>query len=123
MDRLICGDVGYGKTEVALRAAFKVTDGRQAGCLPGAHNPLAQQHYNTVKERFEGFPFEIELLSRFRSQAEQKQVVQRLRKGLVDMVIATHRLLSKDIKFKDLGSLIIDEEHRFGVRHKEKLKC
>ncbi|NLC12190.1 MAG: transcription-repair coupling factor [Firmicutes bacterium] len=122
MDRLICGDVGYGKTEVALRAAFKaMMDGKQVAFLVPT-TLLAQQHYNTVKERFEGFPFEIELLSRFRSQAEQKQVVQRLRKGLVDMVIATHRLLSKDIKFKDLGLLIIDEEHRFGVRHKEKIK-
>jgi transcription-repair coupling factor (superfamily II helicase) len=122
MDRLLCGDVGYGKTEVALRAAFKaVTDGKQVAFLVPT-TILAQQHYENFLERFKGFPVQIELLSRFRSAAEQKRVIKGLKAGVVDIVVGTHRLISKDISFKDLGLLIIDEEHRFGVRHKEKLK-
>ena len=122
MDRLLCGDVGYGKTEVALRAAFKaVMDGKQAAFLVPT-TILGQQHYNNFKERFQGFPVEIELLSRFRSAKEQKETIKRLSAGVTDIVIGTHRLFSADAKFKNLGLLIIDEEHRFGVRHKERLK-
>lgn len=122
MDRLLCGDVGYGKTEVALRAAFKaVIDGKQVAFLVPT-TILAQQHYENFLERFKGFPMKVELLSRFRSPREQKRVIGELKAGVADIVIGTHRLLSRDIGFKDLGLLIIDEEHRFGVRHKEKLK-
>ncbi len=122
MDRLLCGDVGYGKTEVALRAAFKAAmDGKQVAFLVPT-TILGQQHYGNFKERFEGFPVDVGLLSRFRSTKEQKEVIKRLEAGVTDIVIGTHRLLSKDVKFKDLGLLIIDEEHRFGVRHKERLK-
>lgn len=122
MDRLICGDVGYGKTEVAIRAAFKaVTDGRQVAVLVPT-TILAQQHLVTFSERFSGYPITIEMLSRFRSPKEQKQVVEGLGDGSVDVVIGTHRLVSEDIKFKDLGLLIVDEEQRFGVSHKERLK-
>jgi transcription-repair coupling factor (superfamily II helicase) len=122
MDRLLCGDVGYGKTEVALRAAFKATmDGKQVAFLVPT-TILGQQHYGNFMERFQGFPVEIGLLSRFRSTKEQKEVIKRLEAGVIDIVIGTHRLLSKDVKFRDLGLLIIDEEHRFGVRHKERLK-
>lgn len=122
MDRLICGDVGFGKTEVAIRAAFKaVQDGKQVAVLVPT-TVLAQQHYRTFKERFAGYPVRVEVLSRFRSPREQKEVVEALGKGLVDVVIGTHRLLSDDVRFRDLGLLIIDEEQRFGVAHKEKLK-
>jgi len=122
MDRLLCGDVGYGKTEVALRAAFKaIMDGKQVAFLVPT-TILAQQHYNTMKERFGSFPVNIGLLSRFRTPSQQKAVIDGLRKGLIDIVVGTHRLLSKDVKFKDLGLLIVDEEQRFGVRHKEALK-
>jgi transcription-repair coupling factor (superfamily II helicase) len=122
MDRLICGDVGYGKTEVALRAAFKaVMDGKQVALLVPT-TVLAQQHHQTFLERLKPFPVEVEMLSRFRSRREQQRVLERLRKGQVDIVIGTHRLLQKDVVFKDLGLLIIDEEQRFGVTHKEKLK-
>jgi transcription-repair coupling factor (superfamily II helicase) len=122
MERLLCGDVGYGKTEVALRAAFKaIMDGKQVAFLVPT-TILAQQHYNTFLERFQGFPVEVGLLSRFKSAKEQKEVIKGLKAGVVDVVIGTHRVLSKDIIFKDLGLLVIDEEHRFGVRHKEKLK-
>ncbi|NMB41917.1 MAG: transcription-repair coupling factor [Firmicutes bacterium] len=122
MDRLLCGDVGYGKTEVALRAAFKaITDGKQVVFLVPT-TILAQQHYENFLERFEGFPIQVELLSRFRSAKEQRKIIKGLKAGIVDIVVGTHRLISKDIGFKDLGLLIIDEEHRFGVRHKEKLK-
>lgn len=122
MDRLLCGDVGYGKTEVAVRAAFKVaTAGKQVAVLVPT-TILAEQHYATFKERFAGFPIEIGILSRFRSPAENKETVRRLSQGLVDVVVGTHRLLQKDVKFFDLGLLIIDEEQRFGVAHKEKLK-
>ena len=122
MDRLVAGDVGYGKTEVALRAAFKaVTEGRQVALLAPT-TVLAQQHWSTFAERFAPFPLRVELLSRFRSPKEQKAVVEGLSQGTVDVVIGTHRLLSKDVEFKNLGLLIVDEEHRFGVVHKERLK-
>jgi transcription-repair coupling factor (superfamily II helicase) len=122
MDRLVCGDVGYGKTEVAIRAAFKtVMDGRQAALLVPT-TVLAQQHYQTFRERLGAFPLRVEMLSRFRSDAEQREVTESLAKGTVDIVIGTHRLLQKDVQFKDLGLLIIDEEQRFGVAHKEHLK-
>jgi transcription-repair coupling factor (superfamily II helicase) len=122
MDRLIAGDVGYGKTEVALRAAFKaVADGSQAAILVPT-TVLAQQHWATFADRFAPFPARVELLSRFRSPREQKAVVQGLKQGTVDVVIGTHRLLSKDIEFKNLGLLVVDEEHRFGVAHKERIK-
>jgi len=122
MDRLICGDVGYGKTEVALRAAFKaVLDGKQVAMLVPT-TVLAQQHYNTFRQRLRPFPVEVEMLSRFRTNAQQETIVKRLRAGQLDVVIGTHRLFSDDVSFKDLGLLIIDEEQRFGVAHKEKLK-
>ncbi|MDA8404705.1 MAG: transcription-repair coupling factor, partial [Desulfobacteraceae bacterium] len=122
MDRLICGDVGYGKTEIALRAAFKtVNDGKQAAILVPT-TLLAEQHFKTFTERFERYPVHIACMSRFRSNAEQKDILTRLREGKIDIVIGTHRLIQKDIKFKDLGLTVIDEEQRFGVKHKEKLK-
>jgi transcription-repair coupling factor (superfamily II helicase) len=122
MDRLLCGDVGYGKTEVAMRAAFKViADGKQVAVLAPT-TVLAFQHYETFKKRFAAFPANIEMLSRFRTAAEQKKVLAELEAGRVDAVIGTHRLLSKDVQFQDLGLLIIDEEQRFGVAHKERLK-
>ncbi len=122
MDRLLCGDVGYGKTEVALRAAFKaIMDGKQVAFLVPT-TILAQQHYNTIVERFRSFPITAAMLSRFRTAGEQKNTLDGIRKGTVDIVVGTHRLLSKDIIFKDLGLLIVDEEQRFGVKHKERLK-
>lgn len=122
MDRLICGDVGYGKTEVALRVAFKaICDGKQAAFLVPT-TILANQHYMNIKERFRDYPINIEVLSRFKSQAEQKKTVERLKSGGCDFVVGTHRLLSEDIAFKNLGLVIVDEEQRFGVSHKEKLK-
>jgi transcription-repair coupling factor (superfamily II helicase) len=122
MDRLICGDVGYGKTEVAMRAAFKsVFDGKQAALLVPT-TILAQQHFQTFTDRFHLFPMKIEVLSRFKTKREQDKIIKGLEDGSVDIVIGTHRMLQKDIKFKDLGLLIIDEEQRFGVVHKEKLK-
>jgi transcription-repair coupling factor (superfamily II helicase) len=121
-DRLICGDVGYGKTEVAIRAAFKcVMDGKQVAVLVPT-TILAFQHFTTFTERLREYPVRIEMLSRFKSKKEQKEIVKNLKEGKVDVVIGTHRLLSNDIKFKDLGLVIIDEEQRFGVTHKEKLK-
>ena len=122
MDRLLCGDVGFGKTEVAARAMFKcVIEGKQAAVLVPT-TILANQHYYTLKERFEKFPMRVEMLSRFRSAAQQKKIAKDISKGDVDLVIGTHRLLSSDVKFADLGLLVIDEEQRFGVRHKEKIK-
>ena len=122
MDRLICGDVGFGKTEVALRAAFKtVQEGRQVAYLVPT-TILANQHYQTFTSRFSGYPVTVDLLNRFRTQKEQKQTVKGLETGAVDIVIGTHRLLSKDVAFKNLGLVIVDEEQRFGVSHKEKLK-
>ena len=122
MDRLLCGDVGFGKTEVALRAAFKaVMDNKQVAYLVPT-TILADQHYKTFTQRLKDFPVTVEMLSRFRTAGEQKSTIDRLKKGMVDIVIGTHRLLSKDVTFKDLGLLIIDEEQRFGVKHKEKIK-
>jgi len=122
MDRLLCGDVGYGKTEVAMRAAFKaVQDGKQVAVLTPT-TILSFQHFETFKKRFSQFPINIEMISRFRTAKEQKSIVERVETGKIDILIGTHRLLSKDIKFQDLGLLIVDEEQRFGVRHKERLK-
>lgn len=122
MDRLICGDVGYGKTEIAIRAAFKaVQEGKQVVCLVPT-TILAQQHYNTFVQRLKEFPVRIDLLCRFRSAAEQKKTIEDTKKGFVYILVGTHRVLSKDVVFKDLGLLIIDEEQRFGVTHKEKIK-
>ncbi len=122
MDRLICGDVGYGKTEIAIRAAFKaVSYGKQVVVLVPT-TILAQQHYNTLVQRMMDFPVSVDVLSRFRSAAEQKKTLERLKKGSLDIVVGTHRVLSSDVKFKNLGLLIVDEEQRFGVTHKEKIK-
>jgi transcription-repair coupling factor (superfamily II helicase) len=122
MDRLLCGDVGYGKTEVAMRAAFKaVQDGKQVAVLTPT-TVLSFQHFETFKRRFAQFPIHVEMISRFRTAKEQKEIVERVETGKVDILIGTHRLLSKDIKFQDLGLLVVDEEQRFGVRHKERLK-
>ncbi|MES1256570.1 MAG: transcription-repair coupling factor [Acidobacteriota bacterium] len=122
MDRLLCGDVGYGKTEVAIRAAFKaVMDGKQVAVLAPT-TVLAFQHEKTLKERFAGFPVRVEMVSRFRSAAEQKEALAGLAAGKVDIIVGTHRLLSKDVQFHDLGLLVVDEEQRFGVGHKEKIK-
>jgi len=122
MDRLLCGDVGYGKTEVALRAAFKaICDGKQVAFLVPT-TILAQQHYETMRERFQDYPIKIGVLSRFRTRKEQQETIKGLKNGTIDIVVGTHRLLSKDITYHDLGLLIIDEEQRFGVTHKEKIK-
>ena len=122
MDRLLCGDVGFGKTEVALRAAFKcVTDGKQCAMLVPT-TILAWQHFQTAIKRFENFPIRVELLSRFRTSKQQEEILRRLSKGEIDFIIGTHRLVQKDVKFRDLGLVIIDEEQRFGVAHKEKFK-
>ena len=122
MDRLLCGDVGYGKTEVAMRAAFKsVMEGKQTAILTPT-TVLAYQHFDTLRTRFAPFPVKVELLSRFRSTKEQKEIVKRVETGEVDIIIGTHRLLSKDVRFKELGLVVVDEEQRFGVAHKEKLK-
>src|SRR5437868_1840043 len=122
MDRLLCGDVGYGKTEVAMRAAFKAAmDSKQVAFLAPT-TVLAFQHQKTLKERFAGFPVRIEMVSRFRSRAEQKDVLADLAAGKVDIIVGTHRLLSKDVEFRDLGLLVVDEEQRFGVTHKERIK-
>ena len=122
MDRLICGDVGYGKTEVALRAAFKAAaDGRQVLMLVPT-TILAQQHYGTFAERLKDYPFTIEHVSRFRSAREQKEAIAGFSEGKVDILIGTHRLLSRDVRAKDLGLLIVDEEQRFGVKQKELLR-
>lgn len=122
MDRLVCGDVGYGKTEIAIRAAFKaVNDSKQVALLVPT-TILAEQHYNTLVKRFDSFPVSIEMLSRFRTPAQQKKAIEKLRTGEIDIVVGTHRMLSKDVEFRDLGLLIVDEEQRFGVTHKEKIK-
>ncbi len=122
MDRLICGDVGYGKTEIAIRAAFKAVQCSKQVVFLVPTTILAQQHYNTFQQRMKDFPVRIELLSRFRTAAEQKKAIADLKKGLVDIIIGTHRVLSADVEYKDLGLLMIDEEQRFGVAHKEKIK-
>lgn len=122
MDRLLCGDVGYGKTEVALRAAFKaVMDGKQVAVLVPT-TILAEQHYSTFRRRLQGYPIKVEVLSRFKTPSQQEKVIRSLASGSVDIVIGTHRLLQEDVRFRDLGLLIVDEEHRFGVAHKERIK-
>ncbi|MCY0529951.1 DEAD/DEAH box helicase, partial [Klebsiella pneumoniae] len=122
MDRLLVGDVGFGKTEVAMRAAFKaVNDGKQVAILVPT-TVLAQQHYANFQERFAEFPVNVDVMSRFKTKAEQEKTLEKLKKGQVDILIGTHRLLSKDVVFADLGLLVIDEEQRFGVKHKERLK-
>jgi transcription-repair coupling factor (superfamily II helicase) len=122
MDRLLCGDVGYGKTEVAQRAAFKaVMEGKQVAVLVPT-TILALQHYNNFLHRFAGYPITIEMMSRLRSSTENKRTAEHAKTGRADIVIGTHRMLSKDVGFKDLGLLIVDEEQRFGVAHKDKLK-
>jgi transcription-repair coupling factor (superfamily II helicase) len=122
MDRLVCGDVGYGKTEIAIRAAFKAVQENKQVVYLVPTTILAQQHYNTFVQRMKEFPVRVDLMCRFRTPAQQKQTLEDMKKGLVDIVIGTHRLLSKDVQYKDLGLLIIDEEQRFGVTHKEKIK-
>ena len=122
MDRLLCGDVGVGKTEVALRAAFKCVMGGKQCAILAPTTLLAWQHYNTILSRMEAFPVKVEMMSRFRTAKQQKETLRGLQSGSVDIVVGTHRLLSKDVKFHDLGLVIIDEEQRFGVKHKEKLK-
>ena len=122
MDRLVCGDVGYGKTEIAVRAAFKaIFDGKQVAVLVPT-TILAEQHFHTFSERMEHTAARIEVLSRFRTTQQQKEVIEATKNGQIDILIGTHRLLSKDVLFRDLGLLVVDEEQRFGVRHKEKLK-
>lgn len=122
MDRLLCGDVGYGKTEVAIRAAFKaVTNGKQVAFLVPT-TILAQQHFETMKERFADYPVTVSVLNRFRTKKQQDETIKGLKAGTVDIVVGTHRLLSKDVVYQDLGLLVVDEEQRFGVTHKEKLK-
>ena len=122
MDRLICGDVGYGKTEIAMRAAFKsVNDSKQVAVLAPT-TVLSYQHYNTFQERFKGFPVKVDMISRFRNRQEQKQILEQTSLGMVDILIGTHRILSKDVTFRDLGVIIVDEEQRFGVAQKERLK-
>jgi transcription-repair coupling factor (superfamily II helicase) len=122
MDRLLCGDVGYGKTEVAMRAAFKAVNDSKQVALLAPTTVLAFQHYETFRRRFSAFPVRVEMLSRFRTEKEQKKVLEELEAGKLDVVVGTHRILSKDLKFQDLGLLIVDEEQRFGVAHKERLK-
>jgi len=122
MDRLVCGDVGYGKTEVALRAIFRAVQGGKQACVLAPTTVLVEQHFRTMAERFAGFPVNLGKLSRFQSKAEQIDVVKKLAEGKVDVVVGTHRLLSPDVRFKDLGLLVIDEEQRFGVAHKERIK-
>ncbi len=122
MDRLICGDVGFGKTEVAMRAVFKAVDnGRQAAILVPT-TVLAEQHYRTFTQRMAEFPVTVEMLSRFRSPAEQKEIIEKVQTGAIDVIIGTHRLVSKDVRFRDLGLLVIDEEQKFGVKVKDRLK-
>lgn len=122
MDRLICGDVGYGKTEIAIRAAFKAVQENKQVVYLAPTTILAQQHYNTFTQRLKDFPVRVDLMCRFRTPSQQKKTVEDLKRGLVDIVIGTHRVLSKDVEFKDLGLLVIDEEQRFGVQHKEQIK-
>src|ERR1700732_3687974 len=122
MDRLLCGDVGYGKTELAVRAAFKAVDNGKQVAVLAPTTVLAEQHHRTFSQRLAEFPFTVECLSRFRTPAEQKRIVARLAAGGVDIVVGTHRIVSADVHFKNLGLVVIDEEQRFGVEHKERLK-
>ena len=122
MDRLLCGDVGYGKTEVAIRAAFKaVMDGKQVAYLAPT-TVLAEQQYKEFKERMANFAVRVEVLNRFKTKKQQDEIVKKIKLGEVDIIVGTHRILREDVEFKDLGLLIIDEEHRFGVKAKEKIK-
>ena len=122
MDRLLCGDVGYGKTEVAIRAAFKAVMGGKQVAYLAPTTILAEQQYKEFKTRMESFGVKVEVLNRFRTQKRQKEIVRKLNLGEIDIIVGTHRILSDDVEFKDLGLLIIDEEHRFGVKSKEKIK-
>ena len=122
MDRLLFGDVGFGKTEIALRAAFKMATNHKQACILAPTTVLAQQHFNTFKERMADYPIVIEMISRFRTPKEQRAILKQLKEGQIDIIVGTHRLISQDVSFANLGLLVIDEEHRFGVRHKEKLK-
>ena len=122
MDRLVCGDVGYGKTEIALRAAFKAVMSEKQVAILVPTTILALQHYDTFERRFQPFPVNIEMLNRFRTPKEIKQIKEGLANGTIDVVIGTHSLLSKTVAFDNLGLLVVDEEHRFGVKHKEKIK-
>jgi transcription-repair coupling factor (superfamily II helicase) len=122
MDRLICGDVGFGKTEIAMRAAFKSVQNKKQVVVISPITILADQHYHSFMNRMEGFDIRVEMLSRFRTQAQQKKILKQLKNGEIDIVIGTHRLLQPDIEFKDLGLVIIDEEQRFGVKQKERFK-
>ena len=122
MDRLVCGDVGYGKTEVALRAIFRAVQGGKQACILAPTTVLVEQHFRTMTERFGGFPVNLAKLSRFQTKSDQIEVVKKLAAGAVDVVVGTHRVLSADVRFKDLGLLVIDEEQRFGVAHKERIK-
>ena len=122
MDRLLCGDVGYGKTEVAMRAAFKVAEfGKQVAVLVPT-TVLAEQHEETMRQRLAGYPFIVESISRFKTPGQVKKILERTKAGQVDILIGTHRILSRDVQFADLGLVVIDEEQRFGVEHKERLK-
>ncbi len=123
MDRLLCGDVGFGKTEVAMRAAFLAVDNHKQVAVLVPTTLLAQQHYDNFRDRFANWPVRIEMISRFRSAKEQTQILAEVAEGKIDILIGTHKLLQSDVKFKDLGLLIVDEEHRFGVRHKERIKA
>ncbi|CAI6162764.1 DEAD/DEAH box helicase [Escherichia coli] len=123
MDRLVCGDVGFGKTEVAMRAAFLAVDNHKQVAVLVPTTLLAQQHYDNFRDRFANWPVRIEMISRFRSAKEQTQILAEVAEGKIDILIGTHKLLQSDVKFKDLGLLIVDEEHRFGVRHKERTKA
>ena len=122
MDRLLCGDVGYGKTEVAIRAAFKAVMGGKQVAYLAPTTVLAEQQYKEFKERMTNFGIRVEVLNRFKTKKQQTEIINKLKLGEVDIVVGTHRILSKDVEFKDLGLLIIDEEHRFGVKDKEKIK-
>ena len=122
MDRLICGDVGFGKTEIAMRATFKAIQQEKQVAILVPTTILAQQHFETFCKRFENTPFIIDVISRFRTATEQKKIIKSLQEGKIDVLIGTHRMLSKDVKFKELGLLVVDEEQRFGVKHKEKIK-
>src|SRR4029434_2909806 len=122
MDRLVCGDVGYGKTEVAMRAAFLAVEGGKQVAVLAPTTILAQQHLQTFRHRFRNYPVRVEMVSRFLTTKEVSQILEEAARGKVDIVIGTHRLLQKDVEFKDLGLVIVDEEHRFGVVHKERLK-
>src|SRR5256885_14631850 len=122
MDRLVCGDVGYGKTEVALRAAFKAVEDKKQVAMLVPTTVLAAQHFRTFSQRFAGYPLTVEMVSRMRDEKQIREILTRAREGRVDVLIGTHRLLSADVSFKDLGLVVVDEEQRFGVEHKERLK-